>query len=77
MIYAVKHTILRSEMNLDTYEKRCEATSEIKAFLKEHPMTYIGLINYAREHNKKEWQRAIRSRGCWWLKKYCIGGYAH
>ena len=64
-------------MGLDVYETRCEATSEIKAFLKEHPMLYIDLVKYARDNNKTEWKKALRSRGCWWVKKHCIDGYCH
>ena len=61
----------------EAYDNRCKATDEIKAFLKECPMSYINLIKYAREHNKIEWKKVLRSRGCQWVRKYCIDGYCH
>lgn len=63
------------DFDFDDYEKRCETTKEIKEFLKEHPMCYNSLLRYARENNKDEWKRALRSHGCSWLSKYCIDGY--
>ena len=61
----------------EEYDNRRKTTDEIKTFLKEHPMSYINLIKYAREHNKIEWKKALRSRGCQWISKYCVDGYYH
>lgn len=69
---------MSKNFDVDAYEekylKRCEATKEIKEFLKENPMSYAQLIDYARYNNKKEWQKAIRSGGCGWLRSYCLDG---
>lgn len=63
------------EEQFDRYLARCEVTKEILEFLKENPMSFAQLVDYARHNKKKEWQRAIRSRGCWWISRYCKGVY--
>jgi hypothetical protein len=60
--------------DFDAYEERCKVTKEIVDFLKENPMSYIAFIRYARENNKEDWQSAIRSRGCGWIRRYCLDG---
>ena len=65
---------MSKEFDIDAYEDRCKVTHEIKDFLKENPMSYIALIRYARDNNKEDWQRAIRSRGCGWIRSYCLDG---
>lgn len=62
------------DSRVEAYENRREATKEIRGFLKENPMTFSQLAKYVQENNKKEWEKALSSKGCAWLLDYCKGG---
>lgn len=62
-------------MNVEGYLRRCEIGDEMRSFLKENPMYFHELVDYARVHNMREWSRALCSvRFVRMISRYCKRG---
>ena len=67
---------LMNEFDSDAYLDAVDRNEEIRAFLKENPMSLIEFTGYCKKAGKTEWLRAVRSAGSLRaLKKSFSDGY--